>query len=190
MAYQDTAYQTGSAERAFELALVNELTLAASGSMAPSMTLTVTPDLFLPADAALDPGGPAAIVIRFRVFARRPSRFSGFSTLSSGENEALAELVIFFDEDAQVNLDFTILNPDGTAYNLTGATVSLLAKPERGSALTFACTLQDAPNGKARRVVAADDFAAGPYQAQLRVTTGSVVFHSVYFRVLVGKAIV
>ena len=102
----------------------------------------------------------------------------------------MAEPVIFFHKDAQVNLDFTILNPDGTAYNLTGATVDFLVKPERGVAIVFPCTVIGASNGVARRTVGAGEFAAGPYQAQLRVTTGSQIFHTVYFRVLVAQAIV
>jgi hypothetical protein len=187
MAYQDNAFQTGAAARAFQLTFVESLTLGASAAISPSHTLAITQELTLPADAAFNPGGPATIIVRYRVFARRPR---SFPALLPGENEALAEPVIFFHKDAQVNLDFTILNPDGTKYNLTGATVDLLTQPERGAALTFACSITDAANGLARRTVVANDFAAGSYQAQLRVTAGAVVFHTVYFRILVGQAIV
>lgn len=188
MAYQDDAYQT-SATAAFQPGFFDDLTLGATADLAVVPTSTITQDLALSASAEFDPGGPSSVSIRLRVFIRRPSRYSSVPTLAPGENETLAEPVLFFNKDAQVNLDFTILNPDGTAHNLTGASVDLLARPERGSTVVFTCSILDAANGKARRTVLANDFADGSYQAQLRVTNGAVIFHTVYFRILVGQAL-
>lgn len=188
MAYQDDVFQTGASERAFEAALTDTLTLDAAGDFSPSRFVEATEELTLSASAEIDLGGPSTVFLRLRVFMRHPGRFSGLPPLTGG-NEVLAEPVLFFHKDSQVNLDFTLLNPDGTKYNLTGSTVDLLAQPERGAALTFSCSVIDAVNGLCRRVVAVGDFAAGPYQAQIRVTNGPAVFHTVYFRILIGKAI-
>lgn len=98
-------------------------------------------------------------------------------------------MVVFFHKDANVSLEFSLKNPDGTTYNLTDASVSLLVKPERGSTITKTAVVTNANEGKATVTIGASTFSAGPYSAQVRVTSGPIVLHSQVFRIMVAEAI-
>lgn len=92
---------------------------------------------------------------------------------------------LFFDEDVGATLAFTILTPSGDAYNLTGGDVFLLVD-RLGE---FICTITDAVLGLAEKVVAADEFPAGVYRAQIRTEIGGVILHSNVFNIQVSAAI-
>lgn len=97
--------------------------------------------------------------------------------------------LVFFHADVAVALKFTVTKPDGTAYDLTGSTVTLRTERTDGTTASFSCTVTDALNGKCERIVAAGDFTPGSYRAQLKVTTGPAVFHTDVFAILVAEAL-
>lgn len=92
--------------------------------------------------------------------------------------------LLFFEADAGLTVTFSVVKPDGTPYNLTGATVTWVVE----GVGSFACTVTDPTGGVCTRTVAAADFTRpGRYRAQLKVTSGSSVFHSHIFTVQVSE---
>lgn len=91
-----------------------------------------------------------------------------------------------FDLDSQAVLTFTILQRDGSPYNLTGSTVTMRVEG-LGS---FACTITNAAGGIVTRTVVAGDFPiAARYKAQLRAVNGSTVFNSDIFFIQVAETV-
>lgn len=100
--------------------------------------------------------------------------------------------LVFFDNDVEVVLEFTLKNPDGSVRNLTGDTITMEveAATTRDKAGSFACTIVDGPNGRCDRTVAAGDFSAGTYFAQIKDVKGTITLHSEAFMLQVGRAVV
>ena len=100
----------------------------------------------------------------------------------------VAEPALFFDNDNAVVLEFFLVKPDSTVYDLTGAFVVLLV--EGGSANPYTVVISSATDGQCQSTIAADSFLAGVYRAQLRVTKGDNTFHSQVFTLQVGQSII
>lgn len=86
--------------------------------------------------------------------------------------------------DVGVVLDFTVNKPDATPYDLTGATVDLLA----GSLAAKSCTITGAAAGTCRLTTIAAEFgtASATLSARLRVTSaGGSVYYSSAFQIVV-----
>lgn len=93
---------------------------------------------------------------------------------------------LLFDLDDQVVLNFTVLQRNGTVYDLTGKTISLLVE----GVSSFSCAIVSATSGTCSRTVTAGDFpVAARYRAQLKVTGGGVTFYSDIFIIQVSESI-
>lgn len=93
--------------------------------------------------------------------------------------------VLFFNADVGATLEFTILEADGTPYDITGDTITLLVE----GVDEFSCTVIDGPTGRADYVVAANDFQPGTYRAQIKTVVGAVTLHSPHFHIQVGQVV-
>lgn len=93
--------------------------------------------------------------------------------------------VLLFNADVGATLQFTILKGDGTPYDITGDTVTLLVE----GIDEFACSVIDGPTGRADYVVAANDFQPGTYRAQIKTVVGGVTLHSPHFHIQVGQVV-
>ena len=71
-------------------------------------------------------------------------------------------------KDVGVVLDFTVQKPDATAYDLTGATVTLLS----GTFAAKACSIVNAAAGTCRLTTIAEEFgtAGATYSSRLKVS--------------------
>src|SRR6266851_4031010 len=95
----------------------------------------------------------------------------------------MAVLVSFSVLDVGLVLTFNV-RQGGAIYNLTGATVTLLAMQTGGATLSFVCTLNDPVNGVATYTVKANDFEAGRYAAQIQVVNGAVTLVGRTFQIV------
>lgn len=89
-----------------------------------------------------------------------------------------------YAQDVGCVLDFTINKTDGSPYNLTGATVDLLA----GSLAAKPCTIISAAAGTCRLTTTAAEFGltSTTHSTRLRVNAaGGVILHSSAFQIVV-----
>lgn len=92
--------------------------------------------------------------------------------------------------DKLYDLNFTLKNYDGTAFDLTGATIKLNVQTTAGTALKFAgaMTIVSALAGTCKYSVAAGNFdAVGNYYAEIEVTkpdTSIVTFPDIIIKVI------
>ena len=79
--------------------------------------------------------------------------------------------------DKGYDLNFTLLDNSGNPLNLAGTTITLLVQQTINPALKFTGTMAivgAAINGQCKYTVQANDFSvAGPYNAQIQLTSGT-----------------
>ena len=87
------------------------------------------------------------------------------------ENMYTRELIELVTNDYNGNIfNFTIYDTDQKAYDLTGKTVKLIVKSEKGTVIQDDCALMDATQGKASITLPSDMFCeSGIYYAELQI---------------------
>ena len=93
-------------------------------------------------------------------------------------------MMVLNADDSGVVLDFTVKRADGTAYDLTGATLLLKCAPFADKALSII----SATAGTCRLTTVASEFGASAktYDARLRIAAaGGGVYHSSWFQIQV-----
>ena len=95
--------------------------------------------------------------------------------------------MILYDKDVGVRLNGTIRRPDGTAFNLTGATVVLFVPPLANS--PFSCTITSATAGQVSLTTLSGQWPAGDYLAQYRVVVAGQTLYTEVFPIIVARAL-
>jgi len=84
--------------------------------------------------------------------------------------------------------EFTVKKADGTAFDLTGYTVTLKVWKDSTTQFTAACTITDAASGKCQYQVTSGDFdAVGQYLAELELTKTGFVEDTETFQITVTE---
>ena len=91
----------------------------------------------------------------------------------------------FSVSDVGLVLNFPLVKPDGTPFDLTGCSAQLIVKGLTPIALTIATPT----NGRCAYTVAVGIFSVRTYVAQVRVTKGAIVLNSKVFKIDVAAAL-